>query len=585
LKDGGDKLAFVSCAFLGLRLGFAADRGRQLRFSCSVFQSAVAIDKTMPNDGELLRRYAANGDQAAFAEVVRRHLDGVFAAALRRVGGDVQFAEDVAQQVFVALARKAASVAEIPCVGAWLHTTTRHEAANVVRRERRRKARELRAQVMNELENNTVATDWKRIAPMLDAAIDQLTESDRAAIVLRFIERRGFAEIGGMLQVSADAARMRVERALDKLRDRLRSRGVTSTAMALGLALTAHAAPPAPVALAASVMGTALAGAAVATGVSPWLAFMSLTKVQTGIAATLLLAAGVAFHSRRVAEAEHTRQSAADTALTSAMTRLAELQRESREAAARRAELERQVAQARAAQAGVRTNAPPAGDAQLEIIRQQARARQMLARTHPEYQRLSREVARRDLRRQYGPLYQTLGLSETEVAQFEKAMVDHDWQRVDVESAARAQGVLDSDPAIARWLAEIDERRNAALREVWGAERHARYQQYRYSEGIRSEITGWMAGALYQTPTPLTGPQANQLTEILTRHTTPDEENRADRQGIRWDAALGGARDVLHPAQMEFLQSMRTQMTWRKAFYEAIGSIEEKPAAKKPTGG
>jgi hypothetical protein len=36
---------------------------------------------------------------------------------------------------------------------------------------------------------------------------------------------------------------------------------------------------------------------------------------------------------------------------------------------------------------------------------------------------------------------------------------------------------------------------------------------------------------------------------------------------------------------MEFLRSMRTQMTWRKAFYEAIGSLEEKPAAKKPTGG
>lgn len=539
----------------------------------------------MPNDGELLRRYAANCDQDAFAEVVRRHLDGVFAAALRRVGGDVQFAEDVAQQVFVALARKTAAVAEIPCVGAWLYTTTRHEAANVVRRERRRKAREQSAYAMNQLENDAVAMDWKRIAPILDAAIDQLTASDRAAIVLRFIERRGFAEIGATLQVSADAARMRVERALDKLRDRLRSRGVTSTAVALGLALTAHAAPPAPVAMAANVTSTALAGAAVATGVSPWLVFMSLTKVQTGIAAAVLLAAGVAFHGRRVADAEHTRRSAAETALTSATARLAELQRESREAAARRAELERQVAQARTAQAGSRAATPPVGDAQLEIIRQQARARQMLARTHPEYQRLSREVARRDLWRQYGPLYQALGLSVTEVARFEMAMVDHDWQRVDVESAARAQGLRDSDPAIVKWLAELEERREAALREVWGAERHARYQQYHYSEGIRCEITDWMAGALYQTRTPLTGPQANRLTEILTRHTTPDEENHADRQGIRWDAALGEARDVLLPAQMEFLLAMRTQMAWRKVFYEAIGSIEEKPAAKKPNGG
>src|SRR5262245_56354583 len=128
----------------------------------------------MPNDSALLRRYVANCDGDAFAEVVRRHLDGVFAAALRRVGGDVQFAEDVAQQVFVALAGKAAAVAEIPCVGAWLYTTTRHEAANVVRRERRRKAREQRAQAMNQLENDSVTPDWKRIAPILDAAIDRL---------------------------------------------------------------------------------------------------------------------------------------------------------------------------------------------------------------------------------------------------------------------------------------------------------------------------------------------------------------------------------------------------------------------------
>jgi RNA polymerase sigma factor (sigma-70 family) len=515
--------------------------------------------------------------------VVRRHVDGVFAAALRRVGGDVQFAEDVSQQVFTALARKAAAVAEIACVGAWLHTTTRHAAANVVRRERRRKAREMCAQFMNEIEHDAVATDWKRIAPLLDGAIDQLTETDRAAIVLRFIERRGFAEVGAVLHVSTDAARMRVDRALDKQRDRLRSRGVTSTAVALGLALTAHAAPPAPVAMAASVMGTALAGAAGVNTVSLWMAFMSLTKVQTGIVATLLLAAGVAYHGSRIGAAEDLRRSVAETALMSATTRLAELQRDSREMFDRTNELERQVRQARAAQRGSRAT-PPAVDSQLEIIRQQARARQMLARTHPEYQRLSREVARLDLWRQYGSLYQAFKLSATEVARFEKTMVDHDWQRVDVESAAQAQGLRDSDPGIAQLLAENEQRRDSALQEIWGSERNARYQQYRYSESIRCEITDWMAGALYQTSTPLTGPQANQLTELLTRHTTPGEDNRADRQGIRWDAAMGEARDVLVPAQMEFLLAMRRQMAWRKVFYEAIGSLEEKTAAK-PNGG
>src|SRR5688500_11651108 len=193
----------------------------------------------MPDDAELLHRYVTNCDQPAFAELVRRHVDGVFSTALRRVGGDVQFAEDVAQQVFAALARKAPAVVRHPLLGAWLYTTTRHEAANLVRRERRRKARE-HASAMNRTTAGDPGpgdADWQQIAPLLDEAIDRLPERDRTAIVLRFIERRGFAEMGAALQVSTDAARMRVERALERLRRRFVRRGITSTAAALGLAL------------------------------------------------------------------------------------------------------------------------------------------------------------------------------------------------------------------------------------------------------------------------------------------------------------------------------------------------------------
>lgn len=85
--------------------------GRKTLFG---FQFGGCHKETMPEnaDASLLRRFVATRDQGAFAELVRRHLDGVYSAALRRVGGDAQLAEDVAQQVFVALARKLGAVAD-----------------------------------------------------------------------------------------------------------------------------------------------------------------------------------------------------------------------------------------------------------------------------------------------------------------------------------------------------------------------------------------------------------------------------------------------------------------------------------------
>lgn len=544
----------------------------------------------MPDDAELLYRYVTNRDQRAFAEIVRRHIDGVFSAALRRVGGDVQFAEDVTQQVFVALARKAAAVSRHPFLGAWLYTTTRHESANVVRRERRRKAREIFASVMTRLaqdESSSADADWLKIAPILDDAVDQLAELDRTAIVLRFIERRGFAEIGAALHVSTDAARMRVERALERLRQCLVRRGVTSTATALGLALTANAASSAPVAMAATITSTALASAAITAGTAPWVMFMSLTKVQTTLAAAALLVGGAAFHSHKIRRYEQSRLVAAQSAFTAASARVDGLQREASESRTRRTDLEKEMSAARTrrAQSSVVAETVPVIDSQLEIIRNQARARQSLARTHPEYQRLTREVARRDLLRQFGPLYLALKLPPDRVSQFEHLMVEHDWQRVDLESAARAQGLPDAHQAIERLLAGIEVQRDVALRQLLGPDEFEQYKRYRYADGIRRDITDWMAGALYQTRAPLTGSQATRLTDIVTRHTTAEHENRASNTTVQWDSALVEAREVLSPTQMQFLESLRAQMDWRREFALAIGSFEAKPAVKKTNGG
>lgn len=240
----------------------------------------------MNNDATLLRRYVEEGAEPAFAELVRRHVDLVYGAALRRTGGDAHTAADVAQQVFSTLARDARKLARHTVLAAWLHTATRNAALNLMISEQRRKVRETEAQALEPVTTADAAPDWNRLQPLLDAAIDELPESDRAAVVLRFLEKRPFAEIGSALQVSEDAARMRTDRALDKLRAALNRRGITSTATALGLIVSSQPIISAPAGLATALVAQSLAAAG--------LGFFA-TLMTTKMIATVVLTALVAF--------------------------------------------------------------------------------------------------------------------------------------------------------------------------------------------------------------------------------------------------------------------------------------------------
>src|SRR5471032_2405509 len=120
-------------------------------------------------DSALLRRYADQKSEEAFAELVRRHLDLVYSVALRQVGGDAHLAQDVAQTVFTSLARKAVSLAARPVLGGWLYRTTQFTAIDVVRGESRRRAREKEAETMQTLSSNPGSeTDWEKLRPTLD---------------------------------------------------------------------------------------------------------------------------------------------------------------------------------------------------------------------------------------------------------------------------------------------------------------------------------------------------------------------------------------------------------------------------------
>lgn len=284
----------------------------------------------MTDDNELLRRYAEEKSEEAFAELVRRHVDFVYAAALRQARGSAALAQDVTQVVFTDLARKAAALSRHEVVVGWLHTATRFAAGKAMRTESRRHAREHEAHAMNEVLHESVApVDWERLQPVLDAVLGELKERERAAILLRFFEKKPLAEVGAALSLSEMAARSCVDRALDKMHALLARRGITSTATALGLALGNQASVAAPTGLAASVAGAALAGITTVTagalggGV---LAFMSTGKIVLGLAGVVAIAgfsaAFVAAGTAREAEAALVMATAQQAALNAKLTEL-----------------------------------------------------------------------------------------------------------------------------------------------------------------------------------------------------------------------------------------------------------------------
>lgn len=241
----------------------------------------------MTDDIELLRRFSEEGSESAFAELVRRRIDFVYGVALRQTCGDAHLAEDVVQGTFTALARKAKSLSSRATIMGWLYRTAQYLAIDQVRSEARRRRREEEAQAMEH--STDPQPDWDRLRPLLDRAMSSLEEADRDALMLRFFEQRAFAEVGLSLRTSEDAARLRVVRALEKVRTRLAKQGITSTAAMLSTAIAHAGVATAPTHLAATVTGTAIAAAAQASAAS-YLTFLSMTKFQTGSITALVVA-------------------------------------------------------------------------------------------------------------------------------------------------------------------------------------------------------------------------------------------------------------------------------------------------------
>ncbi len=256
------------------------------------------------SDAQLLREYAEHGMEPAFTEIVTRHTNLVYSAALRQVDSP-DLATEVAQRVFIGLAQGARSLAPRlagdASLAGWLCRSARNVSLNLRRDEFRRHSRERLA--MEDVNSHAeTPSNWEQLRPVLDAAMSELDERDHDALVMRFFRNQDLRSVGRSLGVSDDTAQKRVSRALDKLRELLTRRGITTTAGALSAVLATQAIQAAPAGLAVTISAAAaLACASVNTTTALALTRnIAMTTLQKTLVTTALAAAlGTGFYEAR----------------------------------------------------------------------------------------------------------------------------------------------------------------------------------------------------------------------------------------------------------------------------------------------
>ena len=194
------------------------------------------------SDAELLRQFVETNSDEAFSELFRRHVDWIYSVALRQTG-DRESAEDVTQAVFNVLARKAATLKRETVLSGWLFRVVRYTAIDAMRMEFRRRQREQTAATT--IANEPDAT-WEEIAPLVDECLSNIRGADQRAILLRFYEQKSWREVGVALGVHENTARVRVDRALEKLKSLLQRNGVRSATSVLSAMLLANMIQSAP---------------------------------------------------------------------------------------------------------------------------------------------------------------------------------------------------------------------------------------------------------------------------------------------------------------------------------------------------
>jgi hypothetical protein len=399
---------------------------------------------------------------------------------------------------------------------------------------------------MNEI-FNTPDVDWPQLRPVLDDAMQELAEPDREAVLLRYFERRAFAEIGRTLHVTEDAARMRVDRALEKLRTLLARRGVSSTAAALATVLGSQVAA-APAGLVTAISG-AVAASAITSAATTTTTFMTSFNIITGTLALAAIGTAVLFShqaSQRAAELAVSQQerAALQARLDGVESRFAQAGREAKA-------LQDQLAARRVTSnpAPIEAKANPPG---------MTLAAGLSAPLPDEHEKkMSAETRQREIARAlagYDPLFQKLGLAPAQVDQFRALLTANLTRHFDLREFARVDGVRPSDPDVGALDRQAEADLAAQIRANFGDATVAAFQHFNDTGAMR-ELTGQLTIALAATITPLSPSQADQLVEILANNSrTPEGHISGDPRALNFEAAFVQAQALLSPVQLAALR-------------------------------
>jgi RNA polymerase sigma factor (sigma-70 family) len=241
------------------------------------------------SDTELLDAYASRRSEEAFRELVARHVDLIYSAAMRQLRNP-HLAQEATQSAFIALASKAGQLHRQTIITGWLHHAVYFAALKLQRAEARRKHWEKEAAAANVLgeTEDDLQEQWM---PYVDGALAELGEADRDAVLLRFLQQKSFREVAQALGTSEEAAKKRVSRALEKLRGLLARRGVAIPAAVLATGLSQLPVSAAPAAMPSTIASLA-AQAAAQTGAAGITGFASAV-VKVAVVAGLIALGGL----------------------------------------------------------------------------------------------------------------------------------------------------------------------------------------------------------------------------------------------------------------------------------------------------
>ena len=449
------------------------------------------------SDVQLLRDYAQGGNEAAFRELVARHTDFVYSAALRQVDSP-DIASDLAQGVFTDLARKAQPLAEKMPGGnsltGWLHRSTRYAALNHLRNTRRRLANERQA-MEQFLINSESAPDWERIRPVLDESLDSLNDEDREALLLRYFKNLDFRAVGLALGVSDDTAQKRVSRAVERLREFFSKRNVTIGTSGLVVVISANAVQSAPAGLAATISSAALAGTAVSSStiIAATKTIAMTTLQKTLITTTLAVVAGAGIYEARQASQLREQNQALQQQQAPLADQLRQLQRERENATNRLAALADELAKVQKNPSEVLKLRGEVGALRQEkaIADSQSALNKLTA--NPETRKALRDSQKMAMSRAYADLVNRLKLTPEQAGQFNDLLADHVMDNVDLITQAlhdnKTRGEID----------QLFSAQNSALQDkllaLVGPDGLAQYQDY--TKNLLSTLTvAQFAGSL-----------------------------------------------------------------------------------------